>query len=95
VKVTDESIEELSRRNPFAVPPPGSPFDQKQLTLNVNVPTLSIKGRGKVCSYQIGLAPAIAPIPVGLLIGGGCDPTNIGARAQRVVSAKVTNQSML
>jgi hypothetical protein len=86
-KATEKSIEDLSKRNPLAVAPPGSPAETPPLKLDVDMPGLSIKGRGKVCSYQVGL------LPLGL--SGGCDPSNIGARAQRVVSAKITEQSML
>jgi hypothetical protein len=48
-----------------------------------------VKGRGKVCGYQVGLTL------LGPMLTGGCEPSNIGAPAQRVVSAKVTNQTML
>jgi hypothetical protein len=89
LRSTDQSIEDLSKRNPFAVPPPGSPAEQPQLKLNVDLPGLYLKGRGKVCSYQVGISP------FGPGLSGGCDPSNIGARAQRVVSAKITDQSML
>jgi hypothetical protein len=88
-RATDESIEDLSKRNPFAVPPPGSPAEQPQLKLNVDLPGVYVRGSGKVCKYQLGITP------LGPMLSGGCDPSNIGARAQRVVSAKVTEQSML
>lgn len=88
-KATDKSIEELSKRNPFAVAPAGSPAEQPTLKLNVDMPGVYVHGRGKVCEYKAGLTP------FGPALSGGCDPSNIGARAQRVVSAKVTNQSML
>jgi hypothetical protein len=89
LKATDKSIEDLSKRNPLAVAPPGSPSEQPPLKLDVDMPGVWLKGRGKVCSYQVGLTP------LGPMLGGGCDPSNIGARPQRVVSAKVTDQTML
>jgi hypothetical protein len=95
VQATDKAIDDLSKRNPFAVPPPGSPSDQAALKLNVDMPGLYLKGRGKVCSYQVGLVPMIGPVPIAPIFSGGCDPSNIGAPAQRVVSAKVTEQTML
>jgi hypothetical protein len=90
VKPTDKAVEDLSKRNPFAIAPPGSPSDQPPLKLNVDMPGVWIKGRGKVCSYQIGVVPPFFP-----MLSGGCDPSNIGAPPQRVVSAKVTDQTML
>ncbi len=97
VQATDKAIEDLSKRNPFAVPPPGSPADQQTLKLNVDVPGVFVKGRGKVCSYQFGVVPLplLGPVPIAPMLSGGCDPSNIGAPAQRVVSAKVTDQTML
>lgn len=89
IRPTDASIEDLSKRNPLAVPPPGSPAEQPQIRLNIDPPGVWVKGRGKVCGYKVGVTP------LGPMLAGGCDPSNIGARAQRVVSAKVTNQSML
>jgi len=95
VQASDKAVEDLSKRNPFVVAPSGTPVNPPgeerpagaPLKLNIDPPGLSIKGRGKVCSYQIAL-----PFP---LIAGGCDPSNIGAAAQRVVSAKVIDQTML
>jgi hypothetical protein len=89
IRSTTEAIEDSTKRNPLAVPPPGSPAERAQLKLGVDVPGVSIKGRGKVCSYQAGVGL------LGPMLSGGCDPSNIGAHAQRVVSAKVTNQTTL
>jgi len=84
LKPTNKAIEDLRKRNP-----PGSPSDQPALQLNVDPPGLWLKGRGKVCAYQVGISP------LGPGLSGGCDPSNIGAPPSRVVSAKVTNQTML
>jgi hypothetical protein len=89
IRSTGESQEDLARRNPAAVPPPGSPAEQKPLAANVEMPGVYLKGRGKVCGYQLGITP------FGPSLSGGCDPSNIGARASRVVSAKVTEQTAL
>ncbi len=84
----DEAKEDLARRNPAAIPPPGSPVEQPSLKANVELPGVFIQGRGKVCSYKIGVTP------FGLGASGGCDPANIGAPPQRVVSTRVTSDSM-
>ena len=77
----------LLDRNPAAVPDPDAPASQPRLQANFEAPGLVVQGRGKICSYRIGLSP----IP----ISGGCDPTNIGAKPRRVVSTRVINQTML
>jgi hypothetical protein len=87
-KAVDKAQEELATRNPAAIPPPGSPVEQPSLTANVDLPGIFLEGKGKVCSYKIGLTP------FGLGASGGCDPSNIGAPAQRVVSARVLSESM-
>jgi hypothetical protein len=89
LKPTNKAIEDLRRRNPAAVPPPGGLSDQPPLQLNVDPPGLWLKGRGKVCAYQVGISP------LGPGLSGGCDPSNIGAPPSRVVSTRVTDQTML
>jgi len=89
IRATDQAKEELARRNPAAVAPPGTPVEQPPLVLNIEPPGLWLKGRGKVCSYQVGLTP------LGILATGGCDPSNIGARPMRVVSTRVVSQKTL
>jgi hypothetical protein len=84
----DQSKEDLATRNPAAIPPPGSPVEQPSLKANVDLPGVFIQGRGKVCSYRVGLTP------FGLGASGGCDPSNIGAPPQRVVSTRVVSESM-
>jgi hypothetical protein len=79
--------EDLLEHNPTAVPDPDAPATQPKLQANFNAPGVFVEGRGKVCSYRLGLSP----IP----FSGGCDVANIGARARRVVSTRVINQTML
>jgi hypothetical protein len=88
-RATDKAVEDLRARNPAAVPPPGSPAETPPLQVNVQPPGVYLKGRGKVCSYALGLSM------LGPGLTGGCDPSNIGARASRVVSAKVISETML
>jgi len=79
--------EDLLENNPTAVPDPDAPATQPKLQANVNAPGVYVQGRGKVCSYRLGLS--LIPF------SGGCDVANIGARARRVVSTRVTSQTML
>jgi hypothetical protein len=85
----DEAHEDLARRNPLAVDPVPTPNDRPPLRLNVDLPGVFLKGRGKVCGYQIGITP------FGLGFSGGCDPSNIGAKPIRVVSTRILRETML
>lgn len=89
ITTTDEAKEDLAKRNPLAVAPPGDPGRMPPLKANVELPGVYLKGRGKVCAYQLGVTP------FGIGLGGGCDPSNVGANPMRVVSARVTGQTML
>jgi hypothetical protein len=87
-QAVETAKQSLLERNPAAVPDPDAPAGKPPpLQANYEAPFVGIQGRGKVCSYKIGLSP----IP----ISGGCDPANIGAKARRVVSTRVTSQTML
>ena len=86
-QAVDEAKEELLDRNPVAVPDPDAPAGKTALKANVDMPGVFLEGRGKVCSYRIGLSPTF--------FSGGCDPSNIGAPPRRVVSTKVVSQTML
>jgi hypothetical protein len=87
VLATDMAKEALLDRNPAAVPGPDDAPGKPPLQANYEAPGVFIQGRGKICSYKIGLSP----IP----ISGGCDPANIGQSARRVVSTRVVSQTML
>ena len=86
-QATDVAKQELLERNPAAIPAPDDAIDKPKLQANFKAPGVFVQGRGKVCSYRIGLSP----IP----ISGGCDPANMGQPARRVVSTRITNQTML
>jgi len=88
LRTVDQAKEDLATRNPAAIPPPGSPVEQPSLKANVDLPGVFLQGRGKVCSYKIGITP------FGLGASGGCDPSNIGAPPQRVVSTRIVSESM-
>jgi hypothetical protein len=84
---TDTAKEALLDRNPAAVPDPDAPAGKPPLQANFEAPGVFLQGRGKVCSYKIGIS--LVPI------SGGCDPANIGAPPRRVVSTRVISQTML
>lgn len=86
-EATETAKQALLERNPAAVPEPDAPPGKPPLQANYEAPGVFVQGRGKVCSYKIG----ISPIP----ISGGCDPANIGQPARRVVSTRVISQTML
>ena len=86
-QAVETAKQSLLERNPAAVPDPDAPAGKPRLQANFDAPGIFVQGRGKVCSYRIGLSP----IP----ISGGCDPANIGAKPRRVVSTRVINQTML
>lgn len=54
---------------------------------NVEVPGIYLAGRGKVCSYRVGLTVLGLP-----QFDGGCDPSNIGARPRRMVHTLVREE---
>lgn len=55
--------------------------------VEIVLPDVGIEHRGKVCSVGVKLIPPF--------IGGGCDPSNIGSVAVRVVSARIVSESRL
>jgi hypothetical protein len=84
---TETAKQQLLERNPAAVPTPDEAPGKPPLQANVDSPGVFVQGRGKVCSYRVGLS--LIPI------SGGCDPANIGQPARRVVSTRVVSQTML
>jgi hypothetical protein len=86
-QATETAKEALLDRNPAAVPEPTAPAGKPPLQANFGGPGVYLQGRGKVCSYKVGLS--LTPI------SGGCDPANIGQPARRVVSTRVVSQTML
>lgn len=87
VHATDEALEQMKKQNPVAAgessPDPSVP----PLKITVEPPGLWLKGRGKVCSYAVGITPT------GLSLSAPCDPSNIGAKAVRVVGTRILKQS--
>jgi hypothetical protein len=63
-----------------------------------DLPGLYVAESGSVCSYRIGggvvgHGPRL-PLTLGPIVQGGCEPSNIGVKPQRMVRARVLEQSM-
>jgi len=97
-KSSEQSKEKLRAENP-TVENPG------EGTLPATVleqPGVYLAESGKVCSYRVG-ASVLPPgaqayregiVPLGLGASGTCDPSHVGAKPQRMVVARVVEQSM-
>ncbi|MGC4090921.1 MAG: hypothetical protein QM756_24220 [Polyangiaceae bacterium] len=83
-KSRKESEKEATEQNPVAGAAPifeGMP-QIKQL------PGVYVAGKGKICSYRLGITP------LGPVLTGGCDPSNIGAKPMRMVHSRVEDETL-
>ena len=81
-----EAQREAELANPTAgVGPDNQEFRGSPITMDL--PGIYVTGQGKTCSYRFGISP------LGLLLQGGCDPVNAGAKLQRMVRTEVREQS--
>lgn len=55
--------------------------------VDLHLPELGVVHHGKVCSVGVSVIPPF--------IAGGCDPSNIGTVAQRIVTSRVVSESRL
>ncbi len=90
---TDASVEQTNRENPTTVNPSAD-----DLALKLDSPGVYVAQSGAVCSSSAGVG-SIAPgyrlgAAVGPVLQGACDPSNVGAKAQRVVRTRVVAQSL-
>jgi hypothetical protein len=86
IKSTDETKKQLEADNPLAGKDPNNPIPQ--FPLKIELPGVYLSQRGKVCGYRLGVTP------LGLALNGGCDPSNVGVKPQRIVRAKVREEAM-
>lgn len=77
---------EIELKNPTLGVGPDSQ-DIQGSPIVVDMPGIYVTGQGKACGYRVGITP------LGLLLQGGCDPSNVGAKLQRVVRTEVQAQS--
>ena len=90
---SEASVEQTNRENPTLVNP--TPDD---IALKLDTPGVYVAETNRVCDYRAGLG-VIAPgygqgVAAGPTVSGACDPTNLGAKSQRVVRARVIAQSL-
>jgi hypothetical protein len=78
---TEESVQNLDKDNPTATDPKGS-----LPPIKLDLPGVYLAEKGKVCSYRLGVS-ALGPI-----FQGGCDPSNLGAKPQRMVRTRVLEE---
>lgn len=85
LRSTEDEQRQLSLDNPTAQNGP----DKSELPpIQLDLPGVYLAERGKVCSYRLGLS-ALGPV-----FQGGCDPSHIGAKPQRMVHARVLEESL-
>jgi len=76
----------LKDLNPLA----GQPGELQPLAntkANVDMPGIFVGGKNKVCGYRAGVTP------LGPLLQGGCDLSNLGSKPQRMVHTRVREES--
>ncbi len=93
IRATDEALEDLKKKNPTAVADPTPDPALPPLKINVDLPGVWLKGKGKGCTYAAGITPSSSFPFVGLTVVPGCDPSNIGAKPIRVVATRILRQS--
>jgi hypothetical protein len=59
-----------------------------QPPIKLDLPGVYVAGKGKVCSYRLGVSP------LGPVLQGGCDPSQIGAKPLRMVRARVLEETL-
>ena len=89
---TADAVEQTQRENPTTKNP-----DADSLAIKLDSPGIYVAGRNGVCSYSAGVG-AISPgyrlgAAAGPVVQGACDPSNIGAKPQRVVRTRVIELS--
>jgi hypothetical protein len=89
LRAVQDTQRELADRNPVLAERAAPGQTAAGSAANVNLPGVYLAGRGKVCSYRLGLT--LLGLPV---LDGGCDPSNLGARPQRLVSTLVREETL-
>ena len=84
LRSTSEAQQRLKDLNPVTAQTGASAGVTPAIT---DVPGVFIAQIGKVCGYRVGLTL------LGPMLQGGCDPSNIGAKPQRMVHTKVLDEA--
>ena len=85
IRTRKQSEDALRDKNPVAetLAEPG-----RELAVSTDLPGVYVSHAGKVCKVRAGVTP------LGLAIAGGCDPSNIGVKPQRMVHTRVRDESL-
>lgn len=86
LRSTEAAQSELEKSNPVAAQ--AGDQNPPKLVPNLELPGVYVAARGKVCGYRLGLS-AMGPI-----LQGGCDLSNAGAKAQRLVQTHVESEEL-
>jgi len=81
---TEKTLEQLMKDNPTTT----AAEPEKLPPIKLDLPGLYLAERGKVCSYRLGISV------MGPVFQGGCDPSHIGAKPQRMVRTRVLDQRL-
>ena len=89
---TKDAVEQTNRENPTTENPTAD-----SVALKLDSPGVYLAESGTVCSYRLGVG-SIAPgyrlgAAAGPVVQGTCNPSHIGAKPQRMVRARVVEQS--
>jgi len=85
---TADAVDQTQRENPTTKNP-----DPDSIAIKLDSPGIYVSGHNGVCNYNVGVG-AISPgyrlgAAAGPVAQGTCDPSNIGAKPQRVVRTRV------
>ena len=85
IRTRKQSEDALRDKNPTAetFSEPGH-----EIAIAADLPGVYVSHAGKVCKVRAGVTP------LGLVIAGGCDPSNIGVKPQRMVHTRVRDESL-
>jgi hypothetical protein len=89
----ERSMEKLDADNPTMKDPSADIAPTK-----LDLPGVYLAERGKVCSNRVGVGPMghgpRLPVTLGPVVQGACDPSHLGATPQRMVRARVLDQTL-
>ncbi|HET9930297.1 MAG TPA: hypothetical protein VFQ35_06410 [Polyangiaceae bacterium] len=85
IRTFEESKQAVKDKNPAAEALASPDYT---MPLAVDVPGVYLSHAGKVCNVRAGVTP------FGLALSGGCDPSNIGAKPQRMVHTRIREESL-
>jgi hypothetical protein len=87
---------ELTDKNPVTAQPAAPGESATGIKAIADLPGAYVGTRGKVCALRLGVAAGVGrTLPLlGPLLDGNCDPSNLGAKPQRMVSSLVREETL-